>query len=58
MRQASAIVTEQGGIACHAALVSRELGVPCVIGTRVATKVFKTGDLVEMDAEKGVVRKI
>jgi len=54
----AAIVTDEGGIACHAAIVSRELGKPCVIGTKIATKVFKDGDLVEVDAERGVVRII
>lgn len=58
MRKAAAIVTEQGGITSHAALVSRELKVPCVIGTRTATRVFKTGDRVEVDATRGVVRKL
>ncbi len=58
MKKAGAIVTEQGGITSHAAIVSRELGIPCVIGTKIATKVFKDGDMVEVDANKGVVRKI
>lgn len=58
MKMAGAIVTEQGGITSHAAIVSRELGVPCVIGTKIATKVFKDGDRVEVDATKGVVRKL
>ncbi|MBI4050116.1 MAG: hypothetical protein HY398_01560 [Candidatus Doudnabacteria bacterium] len=58
MKKAAAIVTEQGGITSHAAIVSRELGIPCVIGTKIATKVFKDGDLVEVDANKGTVRKI
>ena len=55
-RKAGAIVTEQGGITSHAALVSRELGIPCVIGTKIATKVLKDGDLVEVDANKGIVK--
>ncbi|MBN1386082.1 hypothetical protein JW968_03855 [Candidatus Woesearchaeota archaeon] len=58
MEKAAAIVTDGGGILCHAAIVARELKKPCVIGTKVATKVFKDGDLVEVDANKGVVRKI
>lgn len=57
MKKAAAIVTEQGGVTCHAAIVSRELGIPCVIGTKIATKVFKDGDEVEVDATRGVVRK-
>ena len=58
MRKAAAIVTDEGGITCHAAIVSRELKIPCVVGTEIATKVFKDGDIVEVDANHGVVRKI
>lgn len=58
MKKAGAIVTDEGGISCHAAIVSRELNIPCIIGTKVATKMFKDGDLVEVDAEKGIVRKV
>lgn len=58
MKKAAAIITEQGGITSHAAIVSRELGIPCVIGTRIATKALKDGDRVEVDAERGVVKKI
>ncbi len=58
MKKSGAIVTEEGGMLCHAAVVSRELKKPCVIGTKIATKVFKDGDLVEVDAEHGIVRKI
>ncbi|MFA6391720.1 MAG: PEP-utilizing enzyme [Patescibacteria group bacterium] len=58
MKKASAIVTDQGGITSHAAIIARELGIPCVIGTKIATKVFKDGDLVEVDATKGMVRKL
>lgn len=58
MKLAGAIVTDQGGITSHAAIVSRELGIPCIIGTKIATSVFKDGDRVEVDANKGVVRKI
>jgi len=56
IKKAAAIVTDMGGLTCHAAIVSRELGIPCVIGTKVATKVLKDGDLVEVDANKGIVR--
>ncbi len=52
------IVTDEGGLTCHAAIISREMKVPCVVGTKIATKVLKDGDLVEVDANKGVVRKI
>ncbi len=58
MKKASAIVTDEGGVTCHAAIVSRELGIPCVIGTKVATKLFKDGDEVEVDTVNGVVRKL
>lgn len=56
MRKSSAIVTDLGGITCHAAIVSRELGKPCIIGTKIATRVLKDNDLVEVDADKGVVK--
>ena len=58
MKKASAIVTEQGGVTSHAAIVSRELGIPCVIGTKIATKVLQDGDIVEVDAGKGIVTKV
>jgi len=54
--KAKAIVTDEGGITCHAAITSRELKKPCIIGTKIATKVLKDGDLVEIDANKGVVK--
>ena len=53
-----AIITDAGGITSHAAIVSRELKTPCIIGTKIATKVLKDGDLVEVDANKGIVKKI
>lgn len=56
MKKASAIVTDEGGITCHAAIVARELKKPCIIGTKIATQVLKDGDLVEVDANKGLVR--
>lgn len=58
MLKASAFVTDEGGITSHAAIVARELNKPCVIGTRIATQVLKEGDLVEVDAGKGIVRKL
>jgi len=57
MKKAGAIVTDEGGITCHAAIVSRELGIPCVIGTKSATRAFRDGDVVEVDADNGVVKK-
>ncbi len=58
MLKAAAFVTDIGGITSHAAIISREMKKPCVIGTKIATKVFHDGDLVEVDAEKGIVRKV
>jgi len=58
MKKAKAIVTNEGGITSHAAIVSRELNIPCIIGTKIATKVLKNGDLVEVDVDKGVVKII
>ncbi len=52
------IVTDEGGIICHAASIAREMKIPSIIGTKTASKILKDGDLVEVDAEKGVVRKI
>ena len=56
MKKAAAIVTNEGGITSHAAIVSRELGIPCVIGTKFATKVLNDGDLIEVDADRGIVK--
>ncbi len=58
MKRAAAFVTNEGGTLCHAAIVSRELEKPCIIGTKHATHVFTDGDMVEIDAEQGVVRKV
>ena len=55
-RKAAAIVTDVGGLLSHAAVVSREFGIPCIVGTQIATKVFKDGDLVEVDALNGIVK--
>ena len=56
MKKAAAIITDEGGITSHAAIVSRELGIPCLVGTKVATKALKDGDLVEVNANHGVIR--
>ncbi|MBU1036813.1 hypothetical protein KKF32_02105 [Patescibacteria group bacterium] len=58
MKKAAAIVTDEGGVTCHAAVLSRELKIPCVIGTKIATKVLKDGDMVEVDANKGIIKKL
>ncbi len=55
MRRAAAIVTDSGGMTCHAAIVSRELGIPCVVGTGEATKVLRDGEVVTVDAGAGAV---
>ena len=56
MKKAAAFVTDEGGITCHAAIVSREMKKPCVIGTKIATQVLKDGMEVEVDADKGIIR--
>ncbi len=58
MEKAAAFVTNEGGITSHASIVSREMSKPCIIGTKIATRVLKDGDLVEVDAEKGIVKII
>lgn len=58
MKKATAFVTDIGGITCHAAIVSREMKKPCIVGTKIATQILKDGDMVEVDADKGVVRII
>ncbi|MFH1111446.1 MAG: PEP-utilizing enzyme [Patescibacteria group bacterium] len=58
IKKAVAIITDVGGLLSHAAIVSRELEIPCVIGTQNATKVLKDGDVVEIDATRGMVRRI
>jgi phosphoenolpyruvate synthase/pyruvate phosphate dikinase len=58
MKKAAAFITEQGGVTSHAAIVAREMKKPCIIGTKIATKVLKDGDLVEVDATAGIVRII
>ncbi len=58
MHKAAAFVTDEGGITCHACIVAREMRKPCIIGTKNATKTFRDGELIEVDADKGIVRKI
>ena len=55
MKKSLAIVTDEGGITSHAAIVSRELKIPCIIGTKTATQVLKDGDLVQVNANHGQV---
>ncbi|HEX5796977.1 MAG TPA: PEP-utilizing enzyme [Candidatus Saccharimonadales bacterium] len=54
--RAAAFVTDEGGLLCHAAIISREMKKPCIIATGNATKVLKTGDYVEVDADNGIVK--
>lgn len=56
MKRAVAIVTDEGGLTCHAAIISRELGIPCVVGTRTATRELEDGDLVEVRAHRGEIK--
>jgi len=56
LKKVKAIITNEGGIVCHAAIISRELGIPCIIGTKIATKVLKDGDIVEVNANKGIIK--
>lgn len=58
IKKAGAIVTDEGGIICHAAIISREMKKPCITGTKNATQLLKDGDFVEVDANKGIVRII
>lgn len=58
LEKAAAFVTDQGGMLSHAAIVSREMRKPCIVGTKIATQIFKNGDLIEVDANKGIVRKL
>ncbi len=58
MKKAGAIITDEGGITSHAAIISRELGIPCIISTKHATKILKTGDIIEVDANRGAIKKL
>ena len=58
LEKCAGIVTDIGGITCHAAIVSRELGIPAVIGTKIATQIFQDGDVLELDAVNGIVKKM
>lgn len=58
MERAAGFITDQGGITCHAAILSREMKIPCIVGTSIATKVFHDGDRVEVDAYSGIVHLI
>ncbi|MFH0713725.1 MAG: PEP-utilizing enzyme, partial [Candidatus Micrarchaeota archaeon] len=57
MKKAVAIVTDEGGVTSHAAIVARELGIPCIVGTKNATKIFTDNELIIVNADKGTVEK-
>lgn len=58
MEKAAAFVTDEGGITCHAAITSREFNVPCIVGTYIATKVFRDNDIVCVDTDQNVVYRV
>ena len=58
MKKSLAVITDEGGITCHAAIVAREMKKPCIIGTKISTKILHDGDLVEVDADNGVIKII
>jgi|GEM_PF-4007570 phosphohistidine swiveling domain-containing protein len=53
-----AIITDEGGITCHAAVISREMKIPAIVGTKIASRVLKDGDRIEVDTERGVIRVV
>ena len=58
MKKAAAFITDEGGLTCHAAIIARELRKPCVVGTKIASRVLKKGMMVEVDANKGMIKII
>ncbi len=56
MKRAKAVITDEGGLTCHAAIISRELGLPCIVGTKNATEILHDGDTVEVNANHGIIR--
>lgn len=58
MHRAGAIVTDEGGLTSHAAIISREMKIPCVVGTRFAMRIFKDGDFVEVNGATGTIKKV
>ena len=56
MKISAGIITNEGGVLCHAAIMSRELRRPCIIGTKVATDVINTGQMIELDADTGIIK--
>jgi len=58
MKKAGAFITDEGGVTCHAAIVARELKKPCIVGTRIASKILKTGMKITVDANSGLINII
>ncbi len=58
LKNAKALITDEGGLLCHAAIFAREFKIITILGTKIATQVLEDGDLVEVDANKGLIRKI
>ena len=58
IRKCAGIITNEGGITCHASVIAREFNIPCIIGTKIATQVISDGDQIEVDADQGVINII
>jgi len=58
LKRVLGIVTNDGGALSHASIISREMDLPCIVGTKIATDIFKDGDLIELNAYEGVARKL
>lgn len=58
LNNVKAILTDEGGVTCHAAIISRELKKACIVGTKIATQILKDNDYIELDLIKGIVKKI
>ena len=57
LKKVSGIITDEGGINCHAAIAAREFKIPCIVGAKTATQVFKNGEFVEIDTAHGIIKK-
>jgi len=58
LKEVKAIITDEGGLTCHAAIVAREFKKPCIVGTKTATETLKTDDVVEVNTDKGIIKVI
>jgi phosphoenolpyruvate synthase/pyruvate phosphate dikinase len=56
MKKAKAIITDEGGLTCHAAIVAREFKIPCIVGTKYATEILNDNDLIEVDTDNGIIK--